>query len=284
MHALRQGREQLGQAARLEVRAGRVVGVADRHHAGTVGHCGEDRLGVDASGRQLDGHRPASRTLGHERIERIGGPWRDELVAGLEQHVRRRLEQLGGAVADRDLLGLDTVAAGQSAPQPGGKAVGVAVDPPAGRVDRGVHDLRVRKVGPLGTGEVEHRAPTRWRRRARGGGARAARGLSPPRRSPRTDGSSRAGPCGAEGGRGPARRGPARPGPEGLRGPLGHERRPRSHDDEAAMAITAWSRRSARALPAPDRGRRPAHQHPDVVEPPQDDEREQERDHDDDEG
>jgi hypothetical protein len=77
---------------------------------------------------------------------------------------------------------------------------------------------------------------------------------------------------------GAARRGPARPGPEGLRGPLGHERRPRSHDDEAAMAITAWSRRSARALPAPDRGRRPAHQHPDVVEPPQDDEREQERD------
>ena len=69
----------------------------------------------------------------------------------------RGLEQLGGTVADHDLLGLHVVAGGQPASQPGGQAVGVAVDPPPGRVDRGVHDLRVRKVGPLGPRGVEHR-------------------------------------------------------------------------------------------------------------------------------
>ena len=45
----------------------------------------------------------------------------------------------------------------QQPPDVGGVPVRVAVHPPARRVDRRVHDLGVREVGPLGAREVDRR-------------------------------------------------------------------------------------------------------------------------------
>jgi hypothetical protein len=75
----------------------------------------------------------------------------------VHEHERRGLEQLRGPVAHHDLLRLHAVALGELAADLGGVAVGVAVHPPARGVDRRVHDLRVREVGPLGARQVERR-------------------------------------------------------------------------------------------------------------------------------
>src|SRR5215218_10582938 len=67
------------------------------------------------------------------------------------------MKQLGRTVPQRYLVRLDAVAIGEQAPRRGGVAVGVPVHAPARPRDRGVHDLQVRQVGPLGAGQVYFR-------------------------------------------------------------------------------------------------------------------------------
>ncbi len=104
-----------------------------------------------------DGLRPGVR--GKQRVEGVRGPGHDELVALREQRQGGGLEQLGGAVSKHDLLRRHPVALGKEAAHPGGMPVRIAVHEPACPRDGGVHDLRLRQVGPLGTGEVKVRQP-----------------------------------------------------------------------------------------------------------------------------
>ncbi len=106
---------------------------------------------------------------------------------GDEQRQRSRLEQLGRAVAQHDLLGRHGVALGEQAADAAGVAVGVAVHAPARARDRRVHDLRVRQVGPLGARQVEVRHPLERQRCSR-----AARRS---RRSPFSSSSSKSSNC-----------------------------------------------------------------------------------------
>ena len=99
--------------------------------------------------------RPRSGVRRQQRVERVGGPGHHQLVPAAEQRQGGGLQQLGGAVAERDPLGGDPVTFGQQAPDGGGVAVRVAVDEAAGARDRGVDDLGVRQVRPLGSGQVQ---------------------------------------------------------------------------------------------------------------------------------
>ena len=65
------------------------------------------------------------------------------------------LEQLGGAVAEDQALGLDAVALGQRAAQVGAAQVRVAVQPAARDERDRVDDARVRQLGPGRLREVE---------------------------------------------------------------------------------------------------------------------------------
>ena len=113
-----------------------------------------------------DRHGVPVRAPRHERIERIRRPRRDELVARLEQRGRRRGEQLGGAVADHDLVGVDAVALRQLGAQRARVRVDVAVQPAArGERDR-VDDEVVRQPGPGRPREVERVDPLELARAA----------------------------------------------------------------------------------------------------------------------
>ena len=173
---------------RAHVVAGRVVGVADHDHARALGHARRSSRPCSAN------DRPGAGVRGQQRVERVRGPGHHELVAAPEQGQRRGLQQLGGAVAEHDLLGLDPVALGEQAPHRRGVAVRVAVDEAAGARDRRVDDLRVRQVGPLGAGQVEVGQPLQRQPLLAPRGARAARGSARPRRGRRTGGSSRGSP------------------------------------------------------------------------------------------
>ena len=156
VHALGQHREQAPQLGGGQVVTGRVVRVADDERARAVrdrARQGGAVVGVVA----LGGHRHRARAgaRGHQRVERIRGPRHHQLVALREQRQRRRLEQLRGAVAEHHLLGRHVVALRQQAADAARVAVRVPVHPPARTGDGGVHDLRVRQVGPLGAREVE---------------------------------------------------------------------------------------------------------------------------------
>ena len=100
-------------------------------------------------------HRPPARARGHQRVEGVGGPRREQLVALAEQHERRGLQQLGRAVAHRDPLRLHVVQPGQRPAHVLRVAVRVAVHAPARGVDRGVHHLGVGELRPLGAGQVQ---------------------------------------------------------------------------------------------------------------------------------
>jgi hypothetical protein len=152
-HVLGQPRGQSGHGVRRQIGPGRVVGIAQDDDAGPVADGVDQRL----RRRVVDGDGTPPGALGHQRVERIRRPRRDQLVAGRQQHVGRHLEQLARAVADDDLLGRHAVALGKHRAHLGRVAVGVAVDRPARRVDGGVHDLGVREVGPLGARQVQHR-------------------------------------------------------------------------------------------------------------------------------
>ena len=80
----------------------------------------QDALGAEPG----TGTARAVRAPGHQRVERIGGPRRDQLVARLDQRLRGGAEQLGGAVADDDLLARRRLARGELAAQLGGVRVG----------------------------------------------------------------------------------------------------------------------------------------------------------------
>ena len=136
------------ELVRAHVVAGRVVGVADDQHAGAAGD------GV-AQPAVLGDHGPRARVRGQQRVERVRGPGHDQLVASAQQRQRRRLQQLGGAVAERDALGRDAVAIGEQPAHRRRVAVRVAVDQAACARDRRVDDLGVRQVGPLGARQVE---------------------------------------------------------------------------------------------------------------------------------
>ena len=100
----------------------------------------QQRLGAPAGHR----HRAPVRAPGHDRIERVARPRGDELVAGLEQRGGRRVQELRGAVADDDLLGLQAVVVGELGPQRAGARVDVAVQALARRVRDRVDDVVVR--------------------------------------------------------------------------------------------------------------------------------------------
>ena len=96
-----------------QVGTGGIVGVAERQHTGAFADGVEQRTRIRAAGREVHRHGPGPRAGGHERVERIRGPGRDELLAWGEKRERGRLEQLGGAVAHHDLFCLHAVPFGQ---------------------------------------------------------------------------------------------------------------------------------------------------------------------------
>ena len=129
------------------------------------------------------GHRAAAGAPRHERVQRVGGPRRDQLVAGLDQRAARRdAQQLRGAVADDDALGGDAVAARRARRAARAARRRVAVQPAArGEGDR-VDDAGRRVLGP------GRRATGRAARRARAPCAGARR---PPRAGAALTSSSR---------------------------------------------------------------------------------------------
>jgi hypothetical protein len=149
--ALGQALEQRGELVDRHELAGRVVRVAQHDDARALVDRRQQRVGVEALDRDGERVRPA----GHERIERIRRPGRDELVVGLEQRARRRVQQLGGAVADDDLLGRDAVAVGDLRAQGARARVDVAVQALARGVRDRVDDVVVRQPGPRRAREVD---------------------------------------------------------------------------------------------------------------------------------
>ena len=61
----------------------------------------------------LDADGAAVRAAGHDRIQRVGGPACEQLLAGLDQRAGGGAEQLGGAVAEDQAVGLDAVELGE---------------------------------------------------------------------------------------------------------------------------------------------------------------------------
>ena len=157
MGALRERARERPDRIRRQVRARRIVRVAEDHNAGAIGDGAEQRVHVHAAALEIDRDRPPARALRHQRVQRVGGPGRDELVARSEQDERGCLQELGRAVADHDLLGLHAVPLAEQPAHGARVAVRIAVHAPARRVNRGVHDLRVREVRPLRAREVDHR-------------------------------------------------------------------------------------------------------------------------------
>ena len=77
--------------------AGRVVGAGERDHARRRAPA---RPRCSASMPPVDRHGAAVRAARHDRVERVGGPGGEQLLAGLDQRARGGAEQLGGAVAE----------------------------------------------------------------------------------------------------------------------------------------------------------------------------------------
>ena len=82
----------------LARRSGR-SGCRARSRACAVVTAASSGVGVDARRRPGTARAPARAR--HQRVERVGGPGRQQLVAGAEQRARGGAEQLGGAVAER---------------------------------------------------------------------------------------------------------------------------------------------------------------------------------------
>ena len=148
VHVGWQPAQQFRQPRRGHVLAGGVVGVADRQRPCALAD------GLGQAVEALHRHRPCAGARGHQRVERVGGPRHRQLITLREQSQRRGLQQLGRPIAQDDALGLELEPLGQPGSHAGGVAVRVAVHAPTRGVDRGVHDLRVRKVRPLGARQV----------------------------------------------------------------------------------------------------------------------------------
>ncbi len=117
-----------------------------------MGAGGGLQQGVDAAG---DAHRAAVRAAGHDRIQRVGGPEREQLLSGLDQGAGGRAEQLGGAVAEDQAVRVHAVALRERAPQVRAAQLRVAVQAAAGDEGDRADDARVGQLGPGGEGEVE---------------------------------------------------------------------------------------------------------------------------------
>ena len=83
------------QLIRAEILAGGVVGVADHQHARTVVHRRGQGVGVEARHR----HRARAGVARHQRVQRVGRPRRDQLVALARQRDRGGVKQGGRSVA-----------------------------------------------------------------------------------------------------------------------------------------------------------------------------------------
>ncbi len=92
----------------------------------------------------------------HQRIQRVGGPPRKQLLAGGDQRPGGRREQLRGAIAQHEPLGLHAVALGEEVPQLRAPQVGVLVQAPAGHEGDRVDDPGMGQLGPGGLRQVEH--------------------------------------------------------------------------------------------------------------------------------
>ena len=197
----RAAREQLLSSSTASARPW-VVRVAHDDQPGALVDGAQD--GARAVARH--GHCVAVRAPRHERIERIRRPRRDQLVARLEQRGRGRRQQLGGAVADDDLVAADAVAVRDLGAQRARVRVDVAVQPaPRGERDR-VDDEVVREPGPRRPREIE-RIDARELVRPPLVGLLAQLAPTSSSTSPGTGGSSRAAP------RRPSRTARSRPGP-----------------------------------------------------------------------
>ena len=91
----------------------------------------------------------------HDRVQRVGGPGGEQLLAGLDQRARRGAEQLGGPVAEDQAGGIGVVALGQLVAQVRGVQVRVAIQAAQGHERDRVDDPRMGELGPGRLGEVE---------------------------------------------------------------------------------------------------------------------------------
>ncbi len=107
----------------------------------------------------LTRHRLAVGAARHDRVQRVGGPARDELLAGLDQGARGGAEQLRGAIADDHAAGLEAVAAGELQAQLGAAQVRIAVQAGAGGEGDRVDDVGMGQLRPRRLREVEREHP-----------------------------------------------------------------------------------------------------------------------------
>ena len=149
--ALGQGLEQRAQLVDGYELAGGVVGVAQGDEPRALVDRAQHGLRPEAGHR----HGAAAGTVGDGRVQAVRRPWRDELVEGLEQRLRRRAQQLRGAVAHDQALLRHPEVVRQLGAQRRGVAVQVAVQAATRGVGDGVDHGRGRVLGPRRRAEVE---------------------------------------------------------------------------------------------------------------------------------
>ena len=131
--------------------AGGIVGIAQGDEPRALVDRAQHGLRPEAGDR----HRAAAGAVGDGRVEAVRRPWGDELVEGLEQRLRRRAQELRGAVAHHQALLGHAEVVRQLGAQRRGVAVQVAVQPAARGVGDGVDHGRGRVLGPRRRAEVE---------------------------------------------------------------------------------------------------------------------------------
>ena len=139
-HVRRDALEQRADRVAREVRAGRVVRVADQHQPRLLGDRGRHRIQVvDVPVGQRHRHLAGIGRGGQVRIHRERRPRVDDLAPRLEQRLGRGEQDLAGAVAHRDARDRVLVAVRERAPQGAGAGIGIAVHLAGGPADR-LHD------------------------------------------------------------------------------------------------------------------------------------------------
>ena len=100
--AVGQPRQQPRELGGRQQLAGGVVGAGERDHAHVAARA---RPPSSASTPAGDAHGAPVGAARHERIQRVGGPRREQPLAGLDQRARGGAQQLRGAVAEDQALG-----------------------------------------------------------------------------------------------------------------------------------------------------------------------------------
>ena len=128
----RQRRHEPIELGAADARAGRVIGVAQHHHARARRYgCAHRREVVHQPRGERHRHSSRAHARGHDRIHRKGRPRVHDFIAGADERFHHQLEDLVPAAAEYDLSGRDAELRREFRAQPEARAIRVTVHAPS---------------------------------------------------------------------------------------------------------------------------------------------------------